>query len=60
MKIKCLYCNKMSVRMFGMKVHVCAEHYDDFLKEQRGFYAGKLTGEERFMMNKAKEYKLWK
>lgn len=46
--------------MFGMKVPVCSEHYDDFIKEQRGFYGGKLTEEERFMMNKAKEYKLWK
>lgn len=60
MKIKCLYCNKMSDRMFGMKVPTCNEHYEEFLMEQRAYYKNKIKDDERTLMNKAKSFKLYK
>jgi hypothetical protein len=60
MKIKCLFCNKESVRTFRLKVPVCASHYEDFIGEQKAWYSGKIGKEERTMMILAKQYGLIK
>lgn len=58
MKVKCFFCNKESVRRYGMRVPVCSGHYDDFNKEQRLHYRGKLESGEREMHNNSAHLKI--
>lgn len=48
--MSCLFCTEMPTRMFGGKVLICDEHYNDFIEEQQLWYKGLLTEEDREMM----------
>lgn len=55
-----MYCRAEATRKFGMRVDVCEEHYKDFIDEQKAWYNGDISEEERFMMIRAKKRKLYK